>query len=147
MCISGYLTLRQYLRLRRIPYQTHTLFLGTLSNQLSLSVQLQIKTYSFLYSVLNSNNVLIRYVGNVAKQNAMSPMGSNFATLRSRYGVSFVHKNVDIPLIIKYNSLCASKAAEVSCLQELLDCRNNVCLIEGFNEEEINDMIYNIACM
>ena len=30
-------------RLRRIPYKTHTLFLGILSNQLSLSVQLQIK--------------------------------------------------------------------------------------------------------
>ena len=63
------------------------------------------------------------------------------------YGVSFVKKNVDIPLIIKYNSLCTSKAAEVPCLQELLDCNNNLCSIEGYNEEEINDLIYNIACM
>ena len=77
----------------------------------------------------------------------MSPMGCNFAILRDRYGVSFKNKNVDIPLIIKYDSLCTSKEADAFCLQELLDCRQNLCLIEGFNEEEINEMIYNIACL
>ncbi len=64
-------------KLLYIPYQSHTWLLGPLKDQQHISVQLLIKTLRFITSMLSNDNVLGRFITNIASHNAQSPIGSN----------------------------------------------------------------------
>ncbi len=132
-------------KILHVPYQTHTWLLGPLSDQYHISVQLYVKTLRFIYSLFNSSNSTVSFVGMLARQNATSPAGRNMAMLRNKFNVDFresLHHN--ITLVFNAHKLSVEREILLHNLSDLNQAVENDLNIEGFDNEMIYAMITNI---
>ena len=67
----------------KLPFNTHSYFLGTLLGQNHIRQQLQVRTIRFLYNMYHSKNAIVRSCFNHAILDANSCIGAKLAFLRT----------------------------------------------------------------
>ena len=80
-------------RIFNVSYQTHSFLVGPLSGQRYFDEMLYRKSLKFVYSVMNSNNSIVAYIGQLIRQSAKSPIGGNVACFIFKFGI-YVDDNV-----------------------------------------------------
>ena len=129
-------------RIFNMPYRTHFFLVGPLSGQRSIDEMLYRKSLKFVYSVMNSNNSIVAHIGQLIRQSSKSPVGSNVACFRYKFGINLDDKVLkNLRLITRYfelsaeRNITASIAIDLQCMMEdnlagftrdELSC-NNVC--------------------
>ena len=134
-------------RILNLPYRSHTWLLGPMVGQAHISAQLAVKTLRFINSIVTSSNSIVSYFGIIAKCCATSPIGRNLSYLKYKYHIDLNNK---IAANVKqiYNShLCTPyQQSVVENVKNLLDVKNGVCDIDGFNSDMIKCMLESSAC-
>ena len=83
-CTSWNIAVRKIFRL---PYTTHTRYLGPLLNQEHVSVQLIMRMLKLYYSMFNSRNIIIKSFISRVMRNSKTCIGYNIAYLRFKYNI------------------------------------------------------------
>ena len=129
--------------IKGLHYRTHTWILGPVTNQYHISVQLFIKSLRFIYSLFNSNNSIVSYIGKILALDATSPIGKNLSYFRHKFDVSLNDTlKINIGRIVKANSLTESQQSLVNVIEEL---QNESFTVDGFTNDMCNDMLYDIS--
>ena len=115
-----------------------------------ISVQLTHKMVNFLYSVSNSVNPIVKLIGNLAQNDASSPMGANLATLRYHYGIDLkanMTHSIIRNIVNDHHKVGASIINQGRTIMELLDVRCGYSIINpsGFSKDDITLMIQHIC--
>jgi hypothetical protein len=116
-------------------------------DQPHISIQFEIKTLRFIFSMIHSSNNTVNYLARLALHNANTPLGAKCAHLRYKYGISFVGSISDSVRCIhlhNVNNNC-NELCIINNLKTLIECQNNISVIEGFDTEEIVSIINSIA--
>ena len=83
-------------RIVNVPYTTHTWMLGPILNQTHISTQLIKRCIRFLFGMASSHNIIVYTCYNNAIGSSQTPMGSNIAYFRDKYGIELnsLSKNI-----------------------------------------------------
>jgi hypothetical protein len=132
----------------KLPYSSHTAFLGPLISQHHLSQQLYVRSVRFMYNMYHSSNLIVRTCFNHAMNNANSCIGAKLAFIRNKYGTDITKCNMSqvINRIYQLN-LSGGQQAAIDNLETLISVRSEQSFIEGFDSTEVNDMIQLVATL
>jgi len=134
-------------RLLRLPYRTHTWLLGPLIEQPHIRTQLAVKTLRFVDRMINSPNNVISVIGNIAKRCALSPIGKNIAYLKYKYNIHLCDKLCVNVARIRQLGKCNSHQQALLCnMQTLINVKNGLSSLEGFDTDMVESMLYSISC-
>ena len=77
-----------------IPYKSHTALLGPIIDSYHVSIVLVKRFCKCVYSMLTSDNEIVKVIITKAIASTQSPIGMNIATLRNRYDIHVRNVNV-----------------------------------------------------
>ena len=135
-------------RIYSLPYNTHRWLLGPLIGQYHIRHQLILRDIKFLHSLLQSTNYIVRQCIMNASSNANTLIGYKMSYYRSMYGIDICNADLNYCLLrARARPLCLTpdQHAHVNCLYELSLAKSNHRIIDGFDPDEITDIINAIA--
>ena len=132
-------------RILNVPYTTHTWMLGPILNQTHISTQLIKRCIRFLFGMASSHNIIVYTCYNNAIGNANTPMGSNIAYFRDKYGIELNSLSKNITNLVSEPKLNTEQLIAIQHLRDLLDIQNNVCTLDNFSVEDIDMLIREVA--
>ena len=124
-----------------LPHNAHRWLLNPLLNQPNISHQLYIRDIKFLHRMLHCNNIIVDQCIMHASHDANTLIGYKLSFFRSKFGNNVY--DLRLSQCLRYSSpvhLTADKISQVDCVHTCL-ARSNQVSIEGFSDEELNDMI------
>ena len=130
-------------RVLKLSNRTHTWLLGPLIGHLYIKVQLELRTLSFMYNLLHSDNRTVHNIASIILSHANSTIGLNYSYLMHKYQISIYDDLYCNKNRIKSSNVLENEneVATVCNIKTLMDCRNNDSCLNDFNAEEINYMI------
>jgi hypothetical protein len=130
-------------RILKLSNRTHTWLLGPLIGSLYIKVQLEMRTLSFMYNLLHSNNRTVHNIANIILSQANSTLGVNYSYLMHKYQISIYDDLYCNKSRIRLSNVLKNvdDVAIVCNVKTLMDCRGNDSCLQGFNAEEIDFMI------
>ena len=114
-------------RIVNVPYTTHTWMLGPILNQTHISTQLIKRYIRFLFGLASSHNIIVYTCYKNAVGNAITPMGSNIAYFRDKYGIEVNSLSKNITNLVSEPKLSTEQLIVIQHLRDLLDIKNNAC--------------------
>ena len=125
-----------------LPHNAHRWLLGPLLNQPHISHQFYIRDIKFLHRMLHCNNSIVNQCIMHASHDANTLIGYKLSFFRSKFGYNLY--DISLSQCLRWSSpvhLTAEKRSQVDCVHTLCLARSNQVSIEGFSDEELNDMI------
>ena len=132
-------------RILNVPYTTHTWMLGPILNQTHISTQLIKRCIRFLFGMASSHNIIVYTCYNNAIGNANTPMGSNIAYFRDKYGIELNSLSKNITNLVSEPKLNTEQLIAIQHLRDFLDIQNNACTLDNFSVEDIDMLIREVA--
>ena len=142
ICITWNIGVRTVLKL---PFDTHSYFLGPLLRQNHIRHQLQVRSIRFLYNMYYSNNTIVRSCFNHAIVNVNSCIGAKLAFLRTLGVNIFKHKLCGAIKHVPQSKITVEQQADIENLRNLMFVRSEQSFIEGFDNTDIDCMIQYIT--
>ena len=119
--------------------------LGLILNQTHISTQLIKRCIRFLFGIASSYNIVVYTCYKNAVGNANTPMGSNIAYFRNKYGIEVNRLSKNITKLVSEPKLSTEQLIVIQHLRDLLDINNNACTLDNFSEEDIDMLIQEVA--
>ena len=147
-----YVTWRKCVRrVLNLPSRTHSNYIPTICDDVSLSIKIQRRFLKFIYSIISSDNDLIRMCANIVVNGSSSNVCCNLNYLCSKLCISKLRflemSNHDIETFgrkLRDDSHSAETQSKISVIKELLNmrevCDNNVLCFE-----EIDNLLGNLC--
>ena len=129
-----------------LPYATHRSLIEPLSGEKSLKIVLISRFLGFMEKIGKSNKKGLIMLMETSRKDVRSVTGSNYRNIMLLTGkcrVSDVCKG-DVK-DLHYHKLEQSEAWKVSAIQEILQAKEGLAQIEGFEDDEL-DFILNYLC-
>ena len=142
ICITWNIGVRTVLKL---PFDTHSYFLGPFLRQNHIRHQLQVRSIRFLYNMYYSNNTIVRSCFNHAIVNVNSCIGAKLAFLRTLGVNIFKHKLCGAIKHVPQSKITVEQQADIENLRNLMFVRSEQSFIEGFDNTDIDCMIQYIT--
>jgi hypothetical protein len=136
-------------KLYALPYRTHTKFLDHICNIRHISVTLKVRFVSFIQSLLQSSNAIIKHLIHFYTFNHTSPTGLLLSQILNEFDIGYLS---DMPLftsdprtsiIEKYNminELSVEELSYCSAIKELIDCKHGTSVC-GLRNDECMELI------
>lgn len=118
-------------RVLNMPYQTRSQLLPLLVKGRLFTSQHQSRVNKFISTFLTYENNHAKFIGDRARRSTAGALGRNF--------VRWLH-TTDVHLID------AELLTRAHAIRELIDTRDGVNFIPGFNSDEIQQTIYDLFC-
>ena len=115
--------------------------LGPLVKQINIREQLYVRNYRFLWNAFCSRNHIVSTCMKMALVNSNTCIGYKLAFYRYRYNID-MHSNM-----LSSSNLSDEQVAIVNNLSTLLSVKSGSHNINGFNFNEVNDLIHHISTM
>lgn len=139
LCTTWNVAVRKVLSL---PYRTHTVLLGPLLRQPHIRHQLYIRDVRFIYNMFLSNNDIVKKCFSNAFYHSNSCIGEKLAFFRFNYGIDVTCHSLTYAVDkLRTGHTRLNNDPTVNNLLTLLSVRSENTFIEGFNNQEISDMI------
>ena len=122
-------------RTLKIPYTTHRQLLPLIVHGRSFADQHVARVYKFMQSFVKSPNQHVLFIGEKARQCTNGALGRNWAMCVASRG--------PVPHRVSPDSAVHANA---NCICELLDVRDRLAEIPGFNVADVNMIISDICC-
>ena len=138
-------------RVWNIPSRTHCDFLHELCNDLPIDSQLHIRFIKFLHKALNSNNVCTWLCGKLVVNGSKSPSCNSLNKICCKYMLNKSTFDMQdlccmINKVKDKNMVSEQLKQRVAAISDAIHLRDNSkYTIDGFNTEELNDII-NYLC-
>ena len=129
-----------------LPYATHRSLIEPLTEEKHLKKILISRFLTFMEMISNSEKQRVKMLMEVAKKDVRSITGSNYRNIMLLMGKCSVEdvKKVDIDKI-DYFPLDENETWKVNCIKEILEARESILEIQGFNPDELEEML-NFLC-
>ena len=129
-----------------VPRETHRETIAMLSGCLPIQLSLYKRLCKFVKTALTGPNVITATVMKIAMTNPLSPFCSNMNTLTYLFDLDLISISRQVP-DFKPSWLLAtdSLSHNVSALRELLVTKFNDDVDRGFDEEDVDDLVYMLA--
>ena len=118
--------------------------LGPILNQTHISTQLIKRCVQVLFGMASSHNIIVYTCYKNAVGNANTPMGSNIAYFRDKYGIEVNRLSKNIVKLVSEPKLSTEQLMDIQHLRDLSDIKNNACTLSNFSEEEIDMLIQEV---
>ena len=128
-----------------VSYTTQAWMLGPILNQTHISTQLIKRCIRFLFGMASSHNIIVYTCYKNAVGNANTPMGSNIAYFRDKYGIELNSLSKNITNLVSGPKLSTEQLIVIQHLRDLLDVKNNACTLDNLSEEDIDMFIREVA--
>ena len=129
-------------RILNLPARTHRYFLGPLTEQRPIELQLCRSIYNFVFKMTVSPNSIVRLVANTAMASTHTTIGHNIAYLRYHFGIS-MREGVKTGLA-KFKPAITQEILSLTCvIAELLTMRDLPFNI--FNRRELSLILDDIC--
>ena len=140
MCITWNKAVR---KMHSLPYHTHRWILGPLTNQRHIKYQLYARDIKLLHSIkCQISNSIVRECLSCALSNSNTVIGYKLAFYRENFNISILEHDLKYSLEhVKPEPLSIKRQSLVQCLHELLLVKGSQLIVNGFINEEIDDMI------
>ena len=130
----------------KLPFNTHSYFLGSLLGQNHIRQQLHVWSIRFLYNIYHSKNTIVRSCFNHAILDANSCIGAKLAFSLTLGVDIFKHKLCDAIKQVPQNIITVEQEADnYRELRNVMFVRSEQSFIEGFDNTEIDCMIQYIT--
>ena len=133
-------------RLLNLPYNTHTRFLTLFVNKPHVQEQIFKRFYKMMMTMSNSTNKRLAHITRRMAQDPRSIIGKNLHIMSKVYGFNIYQLRngyIHVKNICKYVN--DEDACKVAMIQELRDALAGCVLINDFNREDLEDIIYDIC--
>ena len=110
-----------------LPFNTHRNLLSHVVQSASFQEQHSRRVKKFIMSFINSSNMHVSFIGSLAKVYSRGALGRNFTRLCN---------NVIPDEIVDVNILSRAKL-----IRDCLDVRDRICVLDGFDYDDMNFMI------
>ena len=120
-------------RVLAIPYQTHTNLLPLIIKSSTFTVQFQKRVTKFVKAFVNSNNVYVSFIGEIAKNKSFGALGRNCTRV--------YNDNLDIP-IPELDNVTKAKV-----IQELLDVKDRIKEMPDWTFDDVDILLEDVCCM
>ena len=129
-----------------LPLETHKYLIEPLSEQTHLRFLLYKRFLSFRQKILNSSKEILKHVLHICENNCGSVTGSNLRRLMLLCNKdSIFDLNCSDIDNLCYMPIPYSELWRLNLLKELLETRQNDTYLEGFNVNEITEMIKHLC--
>jgi hypothetical protein len=146
-CVDKFYTTwnRSVRKLYGLPYTTHTRFLAEFVHRPHVKTQVLRRFYKLFQNMLQSENKHVCFLANMMKEDARSIMGRNIRVISRIYGIDLgklkaghcVHFNV---------VLDDADDITVKTIMELREVLKGKTVVQGFNDEDINNIMVSLCC-
>ena len=121
-----------------LSYRTHTHFLSYVSDSLYIKDQLYIRSANLIMSMLESPNASVRMLANLKKNVMTSIIGSNLNEIQNFFDIKDVSSQLKR---LRCNDKRKIFTPECGSIMELLDIREHYYVLDGFSNEEVEEML------
>ena len=128
-----------------LPRQTHRYFIEQISEQIHLKTMLCCRFVSFCESLCKSPKLSIRLLFNLCKNDQRTKLCKNLSNIAIETDVDKLSLN---KFLVKSNMIYANPAENawrIPLLKDLLLIRSNKNVLDGFNYDEIAEIIDDIC--
>ena len=122
-------------RTLRVPFRTHTNLLSYIVKSKNFSDQHLNRVRKFLHSFSTSKNLNVQLIGKRARENTIGALGRNRARCEVMAVRSISSQLPDVTLL-----------ATAQSIRNLVDVRDNLVALPGFNREDISSMLESLCC-
>ena len=129
-----------------LPFATHRSLIEPLTNEKHLRKILISRFLTFMEMITKSEKQKVKILMEIAKKDVRSVTGSNYRNimlLLGKYSVEDIDK-LDADKI-DYFSMDENDSWKVECIREIIKAKEGFFEIQGFNPEELDDML-NFLC-
>ena len=140
ICIEWNKALR---KVWRLPNTAHTAMLGPLNNQCHISDQLSMRFMKFYDRMHRCDNDLVNFMANVAKHNHNGFIKNNIMYIKWKYDIDLT--KMDVSSCIKRVKQMHASNPLVQLLDELIHVRDSSKYIDGFNHDEVLNLICDVS--
>ena len=92
-----------------------------------------------------SHNIIVCTCYKNAVGNANTPIGSNIAYFRDKYGIELNNLSKNITNLVSEPKLSTEQLIVSQHLRDLLDIKSNPCTLDNLFEEDIDMLIQEVA--
>ena len=130
-------------RLWNLPWRTRSHLLPVIIDQPPFVDQLCDRFLKLCETFKNGDNKKLQFILSFSQQSD-GIIGKNIKYIACRRNCEFNH---DIPLYMKYSNIDNGIIAQADVIKELTHCVEQTLTLPGFNRDEINDLIFDIAIL
>ena len=131
----------------KVDKKTHRFLIEPLSGHLHLKTMLMARLVNFYKSLLNSPKFTFRFLACIAEKDFRTTLGQTLEYLRIECELSNIEELSSgiVKKYLRYKQVPHESNWQVSLAKELLQARDGNLIIEGFNKEEIDELV-SFAC-
>ena len=152
LCVAWRQALR---RIYHLPQRTHKNIVYLVFNRLPIDKLIQIRMYKFIYNMMRSDNVLLKFIIKRCLYHTYSPMGNNVATLSMMYDsfmktLCMTDKQAAFNILQKTVTNCYQNSINIEDKIVAEMCQYLIAVMENkdfhfLNETECNDILYDLC--
>ena len=131
--------------LLRLPFNTHTRYLGPLIGQQHIRKQLYVRDFNFLWNAYRSCNIIVKTCMNNAVYNSNTCIGYKLSFFRNTFCIDMKCELTRAITLIRNVHLNVNEQAIVDTLIALIDVRAGQLVIDHFNNDDIVNMITELS--
>lgn len=140
---------RSVRRILQLPYTTHTRYLPSLMGTCNIMDQIYMRFMKMLSVMLNSENSRVKHLTAVSISNPRSIIGGNVRVIMDRLQIMDQETVISQGAsLLKQINRCELSEHDHAALGLIRELRGFICgryVINGFNKEDVNDML-NFIC-
>ena len=130
-----------------LPRQTHRYFIEPVSESLHVKTMLCSRFISFCDSLSNSSKLIIRLIYNLFKYDRRSVLCKNISNISRECNVDRIFLNKSFVKSEMTYSHPGENEWRIPLVKELISVRSNPRLLDGFDTNDIQDMINSVCVM
>ena len=133
-------------RLFNLPYTTHTRFLQAFTCTPHAKEQVFIRFYKMVRTMMKSYNHRMSFLARYMSQDARSITGKNLRIIAMHYNIDISDIKSDKKHVCLQNGLTEHDKRTVAMIMEMREVLNGDSVLQGFNNEEVTDILHSLCC-
>ena len=124
-----------------LPLNSHRYFIEPLSGKKHLKSELIKRFLTFVDRIQKSSKTTLSYVLELVSQDVRSVTGKNQLAIKQRCGKEIRDRITANESFVAYKEVPPNEAWRISVKKELIECTHETLFVDGFEKEELQEMM------
>ena len=129
-----------------LPWGTHRYLIEPVSNELHVRTILAKRFVNFISSIRHSSKNVLRDFLKYVEYDTMSVTGRNLRNISLETNINDIRMLIARDVKLKYNDIPKQEEYRVNVIKEIVDIRNGQLDLEGFDMEELDQILQYVCC-
>ena len=128
-----------------LPRESHCYLIEAISNQDHVRTLLARRFLSFIHTIRTSKKKVLRHLLRVVEFDTQSVTGRNLRSIILQTAVQDIRKLRPDDVKVKYSDVPRNEKYRVAFINEIIDVKNNQLEVNGFNDDEIEEILQHLC--